>query len=160
MKYGDKFYTRKLTDEVNEWKLEIGGDIFIWRVSSKFTPDKFKYDIREIRGLACSDITMSAKALFLFIMSSRFGETSICLYSRRQMSERTGMSYNTVIRAIKELCEAGVLEEAKYNYNGVFQYQYRIKDYSEWKISNDVDEIQDTKSEWKQVSPPWLATPY
>ena len=76
------------------------------------------------------------------------------------MSERTGMSYNAVIRAIKELREAGVLEEAKYNYNGVSQYQYRIKDYSEWKISNDVDELQDTKSEWKQVSTPWLATPY
>lgn len=124
----------KVNEHINRWERECDGASFSWFVSSKISPSKFEIDPKAITKLSGSGLSTTAKAMFLFVLFNRFGDTTMFLYSTRLASSKFGCSYKTGSKALNELVDCKILAKVVTYIGGNVAYQYYLNAPSMWEL--------------------------
>lgn len=124
----------QVSKHVNRWERICDGKTFSWFVSSQITPNKFEINPQAITRLSGSGLSSTAKAMFLFVLFNRFGDTTMFLYSTRLASSKFGCSYKTGGKALAELVDHKILSKFVTYIGGNITYQYCLNEPGMWEL--------------------------
>lgn len=130
---------------LDKWVTYNNGKKFEWLISKEAPFIKYKMDVREIKNVINSGLSISAKVVFSFLMYNRFGGTPACLYGNGHIAKKIGVTEKTVKRALDELVTCSIIGKAKIHTGKNVSYQYYFLPYKEWALPSNKYELPETK---------------